>query len=162
MHRIALMVGVVASLLFGGVSPALAKSPPPTETVITRDNVVSGPVVNPCTGETGILTVDFTDVFHITGPFEGTLIVFVTDINTGTLTFTPDGSDTPTGTGHEETTFSFQSTPPGAAVTETDSAIFEVNFVDGSHVLVHFLFHVTITPAGDVTSFFDTATTQCA
>jgi hypothetical protein len=159
MHRIALMVGVVASLLFGGVSTALA-SPPNTETVITRDNVVSFPVVNLCTGETGTLTLDYTEVLHITQT-PGTLILHYVDVQTGTLTFTPDGSTT-TISGHFGTTFNWESTPPGAAFTITQPTMYVAHGTDGSNVVVHFLFHVTSTPAGDITSYFDTATVECA
>jgi hypothetical protein len=159
MHRIALMVGVVASLLFGGVSTALA-SPPDTETVITRDNVVSFPVVNPCTGETGTLTLDYTEVLHITQT-PGTLILHYVDVQTGTLTFTPDGLTTPSAGGHFGTTFNFESLPPGDADAITQPTIYVAHGTDGSNLVVHFLSHFTETPAGDDPSVFDLVTIEC-
>jgi hypothetical protein len=159
MKRIALMIGVVASLLFSGVSTALA-SPPDTETMITRDNVVSFMVVNLCSGETGTLTLDYTDVLHIT-QIPGTLIIHNVDVQTGILTFTPEGSTTPSVSGHFGTTFNWQSTPPGAAFTITQPTIYVAHGSDGSNVVVHFLSHVTSTPAGDITSEFDNTTIEC-
>jgi hypothetical protein len=159
MNRIALVVGVVASLLLGGTSTALA-GPPDTSTVITRDNAVSFPVVNPCTGEAGNITLEFTEVLHIKPP-PGTLIHHYVDVQTGTLAFTPDGSTTPTVSGHFGTTLNFESTPPGDADAITQPLMFVAHGTDGSNLVVHSLFHFTETPAGDDPSVFDLVTIEC-
>jgi hypothetical protein len=149
-------LAIAGALALGGPGALAA---PTSETVITTDNTQAFPAANPCTGEAGTATITFRDVFHLTDFGNG--IYHLTDVEQGTLAFTPDGSTAPTLGGPFEATYTLQSTPPGAQFTLTNPSHVVARASDGSRVVYTALFHITSTPAGAITATFDTLTVQC-
>jgi len=149
---------VVAVALAVGAAGALAE--PTSSTVITRNSSQTLPAItNPCTGQVGTVELSYTDVMHLTNFGGG--IFFFTDVNTGLLTFTPDGATSPTASGHFATTLTHESTPPGAQFSLTSPFTVVAQSADGSKVVFHSLFHITRTPAGDITTVFSDLTVEC-
>ncbi len=158
MRRLALLFIVVAAVLAVGAAGALAD--PATSTVITRNSSQSlSPITNPCTGQVGTVELSFTDVLHLTDLGGG--LFFLTDVNAGLLTFTPNGATSPTLSGHFASTFTLESTPPGQQFSQTNPFTVVAQAADGSKVVFHSLFHITSTPAGDVTTSFSDLTVEC-
>ncbi len=159
MRRLALLSVLTAALSGAAASGALA-GPAESSTVITRNSSQTlSPITNPCTGQVGTVELSFTDIYHLTDL--GGEILFLTDVNTGLLTYTPDRATSPTASGHFAATYTLESTPPAQQYSLTNPFTVVAQAADGSKVVYHTLFHITRTPAGDVTTSFSDLTVEC-
>jgi hypothetical protein len=111
----------------------------------------SQPSLNPCNGDTGMLTMTVTrSIFHVNVNGAGDL--WVTGTSEGTITFTPDDSSEPSASGHTTMWFGGSLNNRNAAFTDTFAATLRTT--DGHTVTVHGVDHTTISGTGTVTSTF--------
>jgi hypothetical protein len=148
--RLRLLAWLPGLALAGALLAPTAALATETETIHFSDTV-SFPEVNPCSGATGTLTIDFKGVFHITALDNGTFHVTGTD--TGTFTFVPDDPSQPTYTGHFASWFGENVNSRNFTATSTFNLVLKGS--DGSRLKEHALFHFTVNANGTVTSEFE-------
>ena len=99
---------------------------------------------NPCTGETGTLTLTATNaVSHVTYNANGFWSTFTAE---GVGTFVPDNDSLPTGSGH----FTFSDSETGNLSSYTSTGTFTVRI---GGVLVRNTFHISVSATGITTTF---------
>jgi len=145
-----------AALSAALLAPTTASAATETETIHFSDTF-SEPSENPCTGDTGTLTVDFRGVIHTTAKDNGTF--HITGTFTGTFTFTPDDPSAPSGTGPFASWFGENVNSKNFTATDTFNVV--VHASDGSLVKEHALFHLTVNANGTVTSTIETDEIKC-
>jgi hypothetical protein len=110
----------------------------------------SMPVVDPCTGDTGTLTMAFThQVFHIN--VNGASDFWITGTQNGTVTFTPDVAGAPSGSGPWAAWFGGGQNNQNGVMHDTFNA--HIQLTNGQTVSVHMVDHTNITATGVVNSF---------
>jgi hypothetical protein len=116
------------------------------------------PATNPCTGDTGTLTLYIThQVFHIN--VNGAGDVWVTGTTNGQTTFVPDDPNAPSGTGHWTSWF-------GGSLNKNNSVLhdtfnLDVHFTNGQTVRFHMINHMSITPGGVSNTFSKGGAPSC-
>lgn len=120
-----------------------------SETVHVVSGPNSMPAIDPCTGGTGVITLnDAHDVFHVTinGAGDG----WVTGTDSGTATFVGDDGG-PTGSGTWTGWFGGEFNRNNTVMPSTFSV--RLTLSDGTHVTVHDNSQFVLTPGGAVISF---------
>jgi hypothetical protein len=163
------LLGVVAGLLAistpvsagGNSSTPCSLGPQPatcTYTVnmhdLTQTSPSNVPCVDPPTGPpTGIVTVNYSEVFHETVNQAGD--AWFTSTVTGDLTFVPFDSSRPSYSGHFESWFGASMNRNNAVFHDTTNNTLIGS--DGSHLRFHMIDHMAISASG-ITFQFDKAT----
>lgn len=127
------------------ISQESGQAPPPFE------------VTNPCTGQTGSLALVVAhQVYHIN--VDGAGDAWDSGTTSGTASFTPDGTSTPTAQGSWTNWFgdSFNA----QNVVQTFTIDINLKSAGGGTVVVHETGHVTFTPSGP-SVFFDKFSASC-
>ena len=110
------------------------------------------PGVDPCTGNTGTLTLSVThQVFHLN--VNGAGDFWITGTVNGTVTFVPDDTSAPSGSGSWTTWFGGASNNRNGVLSSTFNL--QVHFPNGETASLHEVFHVTMSGTGTITSSFD-------
>jgi hypothetical protein len=113
----------------------------------------SFPTPNPCTGVSGMVSVTYNGVFHITtltsGIGAGTF--WATGTQTGTFVFTPDDPTQPTYSGRFTTWFGDNNNLQNGSETSTFSL--RGTGSDGSTLLFHDVMHASVSASGAVNTF---------
>lgn len=111
----------------------------------------SMPGLDPCTGDTGTLTISFThQVFHVNVDRDGDL--WITGTQNGTLAFVPDDPSAPSGTGSWASWFGGSVNNRNSVMTDTFDA--EAHLTTGQTATLHEVDHVTITGTGTISTEF--------
>jgi len=111
----------------------------------------SMPGANPCTGDSGTLTMGFThQVFHINVNGAGDL--WITGTQNGPFSFTPDDPTAASGTGSSASWFGGSANNRNSVMSDTFNV--HVHLTCGQEVTLHAVDHVTITGTGTITSNF--------
>lgn len=158
-----ILVGAAALTALLAISAATALAAPHaagTETITEhfREEVMSEPGVNPCTGEPGTLTLAVKNgVFHATTQADGDF--WVTGTFNGTVTFVPEDPEGIVYSGHFAQWF-------GGAMNNKnelahDTANFHLTGTDGSRVGVHSTEHVSTNGRGEPTVTFEKTHLTC-
>jgi hypothetical protein len=129
-------------------------------TQIGHDDVLfSMPVVNPCTGQAGMLTaVSANDVFHVTYFTNGDEF-WVTGTGEGTATFTPDDPNGLSASGHFAAWFGESGNNKNDVQHDTNT--FQLIGTDGSRATVHASDHLSTNANGVVTVSFSDFKFSC-
>ena len=115
--------------------------------VVSRPN--SMPAIDPCTGGTGVVTLnDAHDVFHVT--INGASDGWLTGTDTGTAAFVGDAGG-PTGSGTWTAWFGSEFNRNNMVMHGTFSL--RLTLSDGTHVTVHDNSQLVLTPGGAGISF---------
>lgn len=119
----------------------------------------SMPGVDPCTGDTGTLTMNFThQVFHLT--VNGASDVWNTGTQNGTVTFTPDNSSAPSGSGSWEAWFGASLNKQNAVLHDTLNTV--IHLTTGQTATFHMIDHMNFAGTGTiVTQFTKGGTPTC-
>jgi hypothetical protein len=162
-RRVVRLVCLAAVVVLVAAGAALADAGGQGTVTITQhaNNVVlfSAPSTNPCTGAPGTVTaIAANEVFHVTFFTTGPEF-WVTGTDEGTATFTPDNPSGASASGHFVSWFgeSFNNKNDVQHATDT----FNLRGSDGSHVVMHETFHLSINAAGVVTASFDKVNLIC-
>jgi len=160
MHTLVKVSGALAStaaLCTLGIPAAFAGGNGAT-TFTQTDHAVTQvtPDVNPCTGEPGITTQTFNDVFHGTINSTGS---WFTGTTTGSIQFVPDNPTSPTYTGHFQFWFGDENNLRNGV--EHDTSNFRVTGSDGSIIAGHENAQATMNANGVITVSFDKASMTC-
>jgi len=111
------------------------------------------PTPNPCTGVSGMVSITYNGVFHITtltsGIGAGTF--WATGTQTGTFKFTPDDPAQPTYAGHFTAWFGDNNNLHNGSETSTFSL--RGTGSDGSTLMFHDVMHASVSANGAVNSF---------
>jgi opacity protein-like surface antigen len=156
--RVALAASILAAFALASATAALADAGGQGTVSITQhaNNVTlfSFPTVNPCDPtDTGTLTaVSANEVFHVTFFTTGPEF-WVTGTDEGTVTFTPDNPNGVSATGHFSSWFGESLNNFNDVQTGTDTFVLTTS--NGSHIVMHETFHVTVNALGRVTVLFD-------
>jgi len=145
------VAGTLGSLLELGAPAALADGNG-VQTFIQTDHHVTAVQhdVNPCTGDTGMLTETYSDIFHVTVNKTGS---WITGTIEGKFTFVPDDPNAVTYTGHFATWFGDENN----LQNDVEHATFNIHATgsDGSRLTFHENTQVTLNANGVVTVAFD-------
>jgi hypothetical protein len=154
----ATLIAVVVVLASIASAAAAGGGRPTHQTVITKigSQTVQLTQAPPCIGTA---TIVYHDTFTITDFGDG--VLHLADAQAGTFTFV-SSANSDTYTGSYSGTFMHQSPPPspgtpGENFVESGTFRLTGTAADGSHLSFLVLFHITVTPAGDPTSFIDAA-----
>jgi hypothetical protein len=154
MRRILRLVALVlaAGGMLGFTAAAASAGGNGAQTYTQTDHNVTDthPDVNPCTGDTGMLTETYNDIFHITVNKTGS---WVTGTVEGKFTFVPDNPAAVTYTGHFATWFGDENNLQNDV--EHSTANIHAAGSDGSRLSFHENVQVTLNANGVVTVSFD-------
>ena len=135
----------------------LSVTPNCSETVHFASPPSSFPGANPCTGDSGTVTInDDHSVFHVNVNGAGDL--WLTGTDGGTTSFTADHPPAPSGSGTWTSWFGASMNSKSAVFHNTFNSTFHLS--DGTTVTMHDTAHTTITATGVVISF-DKPTLNC-
>jgi hypothetical protein len=111
----------------------------------------SMPGVDPCTGNTGTLTLSLThQVFHVN--VNGASDLWITGTQNGTATFTPDDPTAAVGTGSWAAWFGGSQNNRNGVLHDTFNL--QVHFPGGLSATFHMIDHTTLTGTGTITANF--------
>ncbi len=159
----AVSLGATIALLTTGVALA-APGGRGTETTTQqfRDISLFGvpqAMMNPCTGEPGMLdAIAHTGVLHTTSFATGTGF-WLTTTAEGTATFTPTDPNGVTASGHFAEWHGVSVNNKN--VVEHDTSTFQLRGTDGSHIAVHEVVHFSVNANGSVKVTFDNVGVRC-
>jgi hypothetical protein len=112
----------------------------------------SMPSFDPCTGNPGTLTINTThQIFHINVNGAGDL--WTTGTVNGTMSFVPDDTSAPSGSGAWATWFGGSDNNRNGVFHSTFNA--QIHFPGGVTATLHEVFHVTLSGTGTITTSFD-------
>ena len=121
-----------------------------TQTMVVKNQVVSMPSLNPCSFVPGTLTFGYTNtIFHIT--VNGASDVWVTQTQTGSITFVPTSASQPSYSGHITVWF-------GASINQ-NNFVFHDTFnatltgTNGSTISFHMVDHMSVSATGMANTF---------
>lgn len=158
--RVALVVTAAGLFGAGTVRADTGGQGTVTTTEHAHDVVLlSGPVVNPCTGAPGAVTaIAANEVLHVTF-FTASDEFWVTGTDEGSVTFTPDDPSGVSASGQFASWFgeSFNQKNDVQHFTNT----FNLRGTDGSRLVVHETAHLGTNGSGDVTVDFDKMNVTC-
>jgi hypothetical protein len=151
---------VIALVAAGGSLAATGGRGTVTETMHAHNEVLfSIPVHNPCTGAPGTLTATAAnEVFHVTF-FENGDEAWITGTAEGTATFTPEDAGGVSASGHFTEWFGGSFNNKNSVEHATTN--FNLQNSDGSHVVVHGMFHLSTNARGEVTRTFEGLQPRC-
>jgi hypothetical protein len=154
--RMLAWAGLLA-LLLALLSPtaALAQA---TTTTVHFSGSDSHPDINPCTGAPGTFSSTFEGVTHLTALPDGSY--HQTTTKTLSFTFVPDDPNQPSYTGKLTGWFGGNLNQQNN-YTLTVATHYTARGSDGSRITAHFVGHITITPDGTVTVFFENDRLTC-
>jgi hypothetical protein len=128
-----------------------------SETQILKNQTFSMPSANPCTAVPGILTFDFTNaIFHIT--VNGASDVWVTQTETGSISFAPTDTSQPSYLGHIATWFGASLNKSNTVFHDTFNA--SLTGTDGSTISAHMVDHMSVSASG-MQNTFSVASFSC-
>ena len=128
--RARMLPAVIAASAFALSAPALAGAANGAGATVTRDEVVTIPYTNPCTGTTGEITLTYQEVLNEVNA-DGPPRIHVTAADVGDFTLS-DGT-----TGHFTMHGSFEATGNGLVVHDTTEA--HGTTADGTPFSLHFV-----------------------
>lgn len=121
-----------------------------TQTQVLKNQTVSFPTSNPCSGALGTLTLNFSNqIFHVN--VNGAGDVWLTGTQTGAVSFVPLDSSQPSYFGHTVSWFGASLNKNNAVVHDTSNAT--LTGTDGSRITMHMVDHMSLNANGVVNSF---------
>jgi hypothetical protein len=128
----------------------LSVVPSCTATQILKNQTMSFPSSNPCTGAPGMLTLAFSnEIFHETVNAAGD--VWLTSTNTGAVSFVPLDSSQPSYFGHTTGWFGTSLNKNNAVFHDTQNST--LTGTDGSTISMHLVDHLSVNANGAVNAF---------
>jgi hypothetical protein len=154
------LIAALALVIAAGATAAAGGNGTVTMTQIGHNDLLfSMPVVNPCTGQAGMLTaVSANDVFHVTYFTNGDEF-WVTGTGEGTATFTPDDPNGLSASGHFAAWFGESGNNKNDVQHDTNT--FQLIGTDGSRATVHASDHLSTNANGVVTVSFSDFKFSC-
>lgn len=121
-----------------------------SETQTLKNQTTAMLSANPCSGTPGVLTEDFrNEIFHVT--VNGAGDVWLTQTQTGTISFVPFDTSQPSYFGHIEGWFGGSLNKNNLVIHDTANA--RLTASDGSSVTLHMIDHTSFSASGIVNSF---------
>lgn len=121
-----------------------------SETMVAKNQTFSMPSANPCSGAPGLLTFVFRNaIFHIT--VNGASDVWVTQTETGSVSFAPTDTSQPSYSGHIATWFGASLNKNNAVFHDTFNA--RLTGTDGSTITAHMVDHMSVSASGMQNTF---------
>ena len=121
-----------------------------SETQILKDQGFSMPSANPCSGAPGTLSYLFRNAMaHVT--VNGASDVWVTETDTGSISFTPANPSQPSYAGHVATWFGASLNKSNMVFHDTFNA--RLTGTDGSTITAHMVDHMSWSANGMLNSF---------
>lgn len=139
-------------ITFDGGGNVIGLTPNCSQTVSQQGGVPpqSKPVVNPCTGDTGIVTLLVThQIYHIN--VDGAGDGWDTGTMNTSVSFVPDDSSKPSGSG--SSTAWFGDSFNAQNTVQTFTARVAVHFSNGQTAIMHEVGHFALTPGGATFTF---------
>jgi hypothetical protein len=121
-----------------------------SETQTVKNQTFAMPSANPCSGVHGILTEDFrNEIFHVT--VNGAGDVWLTQTQTGSISFVPFNASQPSYSGHIASWFGGSLNKNNSVIHDTSNA--RLRGSDGSTVALHMVDHTSFSASGIVNTF---------
>ena len=116
-----------------------------SQTMVVKNQIVSMPSLNPCSFVPGTLTFDYTNsIFHIN--VNGASDVWVTQTQTGSVSFVPTNGAQPSYSGHLTVWFGASLNKSNFVFHDTFNAT--LTGTDGSTITFHMVDHVSVSATG--------------
>jgi len=140
----------VSQFLFDANGNLLSVVPNCTETMVIKNQIFSMPSSNPCSFVPGILTFDYTNsIFHVN--VNGASDVWVTQTQTGSITFVPTNALQPSYAGHITIWFGASLNKNNFVFHDTFNAT--LRGTDGSTITFHMVDHMSVSATGMTNAF---------
>jgi hypothetical protein len=153
LSAVAASVAVMAVLVFTIATASGAGAGAETFTQTFHNATDSFPSPNPCTGVSGMVSITYNGVFHVTAltSGQGAGTSWATGTQTGDFVFTPDDVSQPSFTGHFTTWFGDNNNLHNGVEHSTFSL--HGTGSDGSTLQFHDIAHLSVSATGVTLSF---------